>query len=291
MGLLKDILPIFVVSLSIGIVLGLVAMHYDVASATGYVVRSPATVNPAHGDVTVIIPPHAIEVAPDVFDLGTAIHNGEEVQGLMIVDRQGYGHKPRHGRGGGGKGGGEKCFAFLSRGAKWLQAEPYLLNTVNADGLYEGSVASSIFSAIESWDSQTSSNIFGIGSVTGDTLVADTIAPDNKNEVYFGAIDGADSIAVTIVWGIFGGPPRGRKLVEWDMVFDDAEFTFGDADLDSSVMDLSNIATHEAGHAGGLDHPDDGCTEETMYRFADFGETKKRSLNPGDIAGVRDLYK
>ena len=55
-------------------------------------------------------------------------------------------------------------------------------------------------------------------------------------------------------------------------------------------MDFENIAQHELGHAFGLGHPSDTCTEETMYRFASNGETKKRDLYDGDIAGIKALY-
>jgi hypothetical protein len=33
------------------------------------------------------------------------------------------------------------------------------------------------------------------------------------------------------------------------------------------------------------------CTQETMYKYADYGETKKRDLNAGDIAGITEIYK
>jgi len=271
----------------------IVGLINGASNVTGKVVdRVPATVSKAATDVTVIIPPHAVEVAPNVFNLGTAIHNGESVQGYMIIDyRKGFGHKPRHNPGPKGGGGKETCFAFLAKGARWKVTEPYILNPTNSDGMSNAFVESSIGSSVESWDSEAAFDVFGPGSITFDTLVADTVSPDNKNEVYFGAIEGPGSIAVTIVWGVFGGPPQNRRLVEWDMVFDGAEFRFGNADLDSSVMDLLNIGAHEVGHAAGLGHPDDSCTEETMYRFAGFGETKKRTLNAGDIAGVKKLYK
>ena len=55
-------------------------------------------------------------------------------------------------------------------------------------------------------------------------------------------------------------------------------------------MDFENIAQHELGHSIGMGHPSDSCTEETMYRFAETGETKKQTLEAGDIAGVNDLY-
>jgi hypothetical protein len=74
------------------------------------------------------------------------------------------------------------------------------------------------------------------------------------------------------------------------MVFDDVDFAWSTTGS-AGAMDLQNIATHENGHAAGMGHPGDSCTEETMYRFAGFGETKKRDLNYGDIAGVQALYK
>ncbi len=42
--------------------------------------------------------------------------------------------------------------------------------------------------------------------------------------------------------------------------------------------------------AAGLGYPEDSCVEETMYRFAEVGETKKQSLAAGEIAGVGALY-
>ena len=95
-------------------------------------------------------------------------------------------------------------------------------------------------------------------------------------------------IAFAIVWGIFSGPPQGRKLVEWDAVFNsDYDWSLSG---EANKMDYQNIATHEFGHALGLGHPESTCTEETMYAFASFGETKKRTLELGDIAGVNELY-
>jgi len=258
-------------------------------NSTGYAqIKVPASVTKT--GVTVVVPPHAVELAPGVFDLGTTVYKGKQVQGYMFIDyKKGRGHKPRHKSGGGG-GGKSTCFAHLAKGARWKVTEPYLLNPSNTNGLSTSFVESAIASSLNAWDAEVSFNIFGPGTTTFDTLVADTSSPDGKNEVYLGAIDGTGSIAMVIVWGIFGGPPSGRKLVEWDMVFDDAEFTFGDALLNPNVMDLLNIGTHEAGHAAGMGHPDDSCLEETMYRFAGFGETKKRTLHTGDITGIVKLY-
>ena len=125
--------------------------------------------------------------------------------------------------------------------------------------------------------------------MTNDILVADVSGPDGNNEVYFSDVSESGVIAYTTVWGIFGGSPKQRKLVEWDMVFDQNDFNWSTAG-EAGKMDFENIATHELGHAVGMGHPSDSCAEETMYRFAAYGETKKRDLNSGDITGVRKLY-
>ena len=116
-----------------------------------------------------------------------------------------------------------------------------------------------------------------------------TISPDGVNEVYFADIDESGVIGVTIVWGIFGGRPSGRMLVEWDQVYDDVSFDWSSAG-EAGKMDFENIATHELGHTVGMGHPDSSCIEETMYAYASLGETIKRTLNAGDIAGIQALY-
>jgi hypothetical protein len=89
-------------------------------------------------------------------------------------------------------------------------------------------------------------------------------------------------------------------LVEFDIIFDDVDFEWGIGD--ANKMDLENIATHEIGHALGLadlydwtyDTTDpevlNKVREQTMYGLAIEGETKKRTLETGDIAGVEVLY-
>ncbi|MEK0324046.1 MAG: matrixin family metalloprotease [Nitrosopumilus sp.] len=59
---------------------------------------------------------------------------------------------------------------------------------------------------------------------------------------------------------------------------------------DFSFRCHNNIAAHKIGHVTGMGHPTDDCTEETMYRFAGAGETKKRDLNTRDITGIQRLY-
>ncbi len=65
-----------------------------------------------------------------------------------------------------------------------------------------------------------------------------------------------DVIAITVVWGVFSGPPRQRRFVEWDLLMNDiGPWDFGDAGLNPALMDIANVVTHELGHAAGLGHP------------------------------------
>jgi len=53
------------------------------------------------------------------------------------------------------------------------------------------------------------------------------------------------------------------------MVLDEVDFDWSaQTDAVAGKMDLLNIFVHEAGHALGLGHPGDTCTEETMYAYA-----------------------
>jgi hypothetical protein len=57
------------------------------------------------------------------------------------------------------------------------------------------------------------------------------------------------------------------------------------------VMDLQNIATHELGHAVGLDDIyTSTCSEVTMYGYSTYMETKKRTLEQPDIKGISGIY-
>ncbi|MBI1978821.1 MAG: matrixin family metalloprotease [Candidatus Aenigmarchaeota archaeon] len=262
-----------------------------ILSAVGLVFAQPnllpATNTKSKVGTTVTIPPNAVQVADNVFSLGTARDvDGREVQGFMFIHKQENAKPP--GTPGGGKG-GTTCYAFLAKGAKWKVLEPWVINPANSRGLDEGFIFNNEAANIQKWEDASSYDILGAGSTTNSTLVADTSSTDGQNEVYFGDVDSPGAIAVTIVWGIFYGPPGQRELVEWDQVYDQVDFDWsstGEADK----MDFENIATHELGHTVGMGHPDDSCTEETMYRYASYGETKKQDLNSGDIAGIQALY-
>ena len=238
----------------------------------------------------VVVPETAKEIAPGVFSLGTTVYQGTLVEGLLV-----FHHKDGHtkGPGGGGTDDGDTsaCFAFLAdRKVKWKTVEDWIINPSNTEGLATNEILSKLSNNIAQWENSAGKNILGEGTETSETLTAEMSSPDGKNEIFFADITTPGAIAVAIVWYQVIGPPI---IVEWDMVFDDVDFdwTFDPSQAgEENKMDFDNIAAHEIGHVTGMGHPTNDCTEETMYRFAGDGETKKRDLNAGDIAGIQRLY-
>lgn len=295
----------------VGLLLGLVIFASSarvLAAPPEFTQRQPAEVVPSKDRVTVVIPQKAVEVAPGVFELGTTVVDGQVVEGYAFINyRKGFGKPTGCNNDGRCQGwedpvcadcqGGEpvpddsSCYGFLAKGAKWRWVEPYVVNPTNTRGLGEAFVTSNLAMDIAKWESAAGVNILGDGSSTSETLVADLESPDNLNEVYFADIDSPGAIAVTIIWGVFGGPPSQRRLVEWDQVYDEVDFDWSSSG-EALKMDFENIATHELGHSVGLDDLYEArCSEQTMYGWADYGETKKQTLEAGDIAGVKKLYQ
>lgn len=244
------------------------------------------------GGVVLSIPAHAVEVADNVFSLGEAYDegSGQVVEGFMIIHP-----KSEKAKGGGSakpKPTASSCYTYLASGAKWKGApEPWVVNASNDDGMSEISVFEILQGGIAKWEDAAAYDILGQGSKTNTTLVADETAPDGANEVFFASLADDRTIAVTIVWGFFGGAPQNRQLIEWDQVYN-SNYSWTDSIVsDPNAMDFDNIATHELGHSVGMgDLYNSSCTAETMYGYSTEGDISKRDLNAGDIAGISKLY-
>lgn len=249
--------------------------------------QAAQAINPVTGESknTVAIPSTAVEVAPNIYYLGAVSDNGRLVEGYAFIH-----YKKGFARPSGSGGKTSPCYGFLSKGAKWKAVEPYIVNAFNTDGLDHDFVKANLAANIGKWETAAGKDILG-NMVEGVVDGADFSSMDNKNEVYFADIDSPGAIGITVVWGVFYGPVWQRVLLEWDQVYDDFDFDWS-ATGESDKMDFENIATHELGHSVGLaDLYETSCLEQTMYGYANDGETKKRSLESGDIAGVKELYK
>ena len=104
--------------------LGIILTVLAISLTAGFVLAQPSfLVAGAHSGKTVTVPSHAVELAPGLFDLGTAVVDGKVVEGLMFVHykkenaNRRENAKPPWAGGGKGDKGGSKCYEFLAKGA------------------------------------------------------------------------------------------------------------------------------------------------------------------------------
>jgi len=161
------------------------------------------------------------------------------------------------------------------------------LYTTNDDSLSAEFVADAITLAAQEWDKYTSANLlsnYETPTVAGKSVAAVTL--NGENAVFFGDYSQDGVIAVASYWY----SRATREIVECDIMFD-IDFQWGDAKINPSLMDLQNIATHELGHFFNLaDMYDDSKDYLTMFGYSGEGDTEKRSLAAGDIAGIRKVF-
>lgn len=176
------------------------------------------------------------------------------------------------------------CYKFFSPKVKWtILPVNYVINPINPQNLSKNFIGDAVFNSAETWDGETGKELMNGYTVDPAATYGDQ---NYINAITFGNYPTEGVIAVTTVWY----NPATKAIVEFDMMFD-TDWTWGDATVDSSKMDLQNIATHEFGHGVGLgDVYDSVCSEVTMYGYSNYGEIDKRTLEPPDITGIQKLY-
>jgi len=165
-------------------------------------------------------------------------------------------------------------------GHKWSVREvPYYINPANAD-VSEADAIGAIQQAASAWSMQSNADVtfYYMGRTSGTS-----VSSNGKNEVFFRQSTGANIAETYRYWNSSG------TLVDTDIVFYDASWKFftGDSGCSGGYF-IEEIATHEFGHALGLNHSD--VSTASMYAGAYTCATWKRSLDPDDIAGVEAVY-
>ncbi len=175
------------------------------------------------------------------------------------------------------------CYKLM--GVKWRTLPvTYAINPTNSHGLSESFIISAVSTSAEKWDDSTSKELFE--NIPTIDYSATYGVQDFKNSIDFADYPDGGVIAVTSVWYT----RVGKQIVEFDQRYN-TRFPWGDAAIDSSKMDLENIAIHELGHAVGLsDIYSTACSDVTMYGYSTEGETSKRTLEQPDITGLRTMY-
>jgi hypothetical protein len=207
--------------------------------------------------------------------------------------------------------------------SKYPGGVPYIINpstAVKSYGLSADSVVEEIKSALESWDLAVDlSDYHGVdyvaypvvayvgGSTT--TSISDTIKlyndnptidnkakastgyPDYKNVITWGRAQ-KGVVAYAVIWYVSST----GEIVDADIVLN-SYYKWGIADGNEATTDFTNkfdvrnIVAHESGHWSGLDDIyDSKYSAMTMYGYTTYGEEIKRSLEPGDIAGIQTVY-
>ena len=189
---------------------------------------------------------------------------------------------------------------YLLLGPKWDLSKysgggvPYTINPSNAPLGAENEVKL----GFEAWDAATSAELFNNPTI-------DTSAwwgrEDGRNNVSWQLIAGYPNvIAGTWIWYLdndgSGGMSATDEIIETDIVFNLGSIKWGiDPDGEGPTkiknFDVQDIATHEAGHVVGLDDLyESKYSELTMYGYSSKGETKKISLEVGDVLGTQAIY-
>jgi len=182
------------------------------------------------------------------------------------------------------------CYEFMGSGVYWKELpQDLVIDPDNGFGLSQAFIVDAVMAGASEWDSFTGLNLFS-GYSIDHSASWDGQVRDGRNEILFGDYPEEGVIGVTVTWGYFKGKPSSRRIVEFDILFDN-DFEWGDATLNSGLMDLENIATHELGHGIGMsDLYDTTCIDQTMYGYSGEGDIEKRTLAAGDITGIRELY-
>jgi len=172
------------------------------------------------------------------------------------------------------------AYKLLSGGGPRLRGSATLLVNSGASGV--GSATSAFGSAAATWNAATA-GADPFASV-GSTSLAGA-ANDGTNIAYWTDLS-SGVIAQTYVFynsatkTISGFDIQMNTDFDWSLT--------GEA----GQMDVENIAAHELGHDLGLGHPSSSGRNAclTMYAYASYGETSKRTLGDGDLLGAQRLY-
>lgn len=164
--------------------------------------------------------------------------------------------------------------------SKYNDGIPYV---IDLDGAPDNA-KDEIIAAYEAWDNTTSVELFNNSPTLDTNADPSTNSPDFVNTVSWRRIVPPRAIAVTFIWS----NTITNEIVDCDVIFNTKhDWGIGAA----NAFDVRNITTHEVGHVIGLaDLYEDIYSELTMYGYGAEGETKKISLENGDILGCRFLY-
>jgi hypothetical protein len=174
----------------------------------------------------------------------------------------------------------EKFIFMFEPSARWAQTLHWKYNHANAPqalASFKPSVIAQLQASLNKWSSQCAVTY----QYDGETAVAPGTQvsgqPDLVNVVGWGAVDPSVS-AYTYDWYADSG--NTRTLIDADMTLDPAKI--------ATIGDLDRVATHEWGHALGLNHSDDATAIMAGPPYTAYNTLA--NPQPDDLRGCRCLY-
>lgn len=195
---------------------------------------------------------------------------------------------------------GAKLYSYS--GYHWDTSKIPVQYWINPTGSPVPTADIGIQASFQTWQDDLNSSVtFAYAGNTDATAGINASAPDYQNVVGWVDLSASypNAIGVTVVWSL-----RGTKhIVDADTALNTVGFAWvqaeGTTDPNSALLpdtagydtDVQNIMTHEAGHWLMLnDLYSTAASQQTMYGYALDRELKKRSLESGDLAGVKKIY-
>jgi hypothetical protein len=179
---------------------------------------------------------------------------------------------------------------------RWSYSElpvHYRVNPTSPSGVNSADWIAEVQSSFQTWEDDQGS--FMDYTYDGTTLTGgpdpNTGAPfDGINGVYAkSGFNSSNVLARAYYWYDFSTAPEYYRIFEIDIIFN-TDYQWS-ASGETGKYDIHNVGAHEVGHTLNLlDQTESAYSEETMFQLTTTGEIKKRTLNSGDIYGVRFLY-
>ncbi len=167
--------------------------------------------------------------------------------------------------------------------ARWASVPvTFYVNPANQD-VSANAAAAAVEVALNVWSASGSSFRYQYGGTAHDTA----IAFDNRNVLLFRNVDNGSTIATTYSWW-----NSSKQLLDSDVIMWDGGFRFftgtAGCGTPSKGVYIEDIATHELGHALGLNHS--SSSGATMSPSSSYCSQAFRTLAADDTAGVSALY-